>query len=549
MGSATPVWAVFRHRTFAIIWLATVASNIGAWMYNVASGWLMLSLDSDPFVVSMVQVANSLPMFFFAIPAGALVDIVDSRRFLLLGELAITLLSVLFAILVSRHLVGPANLLALSFLLAVGDALTAPAWQAVVTQLVAKSELSSAIASNSVGINVSRAIGPALGGFIIAAYGLAAPFWIDAFSNVGVIAALIWWRPVQPAGPRLPPESFGNAVVTGLRHARYNPYLRATLIQAAGFFTVASAYWALLPLVVNRQMHGGPTLYGAMLACVGISAVGGAVFLKRLRGAWGADRLLRAATLVTAAATGILAMAAGPMLAVIASLLVGASWIAAVSTLNVSAQLALPDWVRGRGLAMYVTVMFGALTAGSAVWGELATLGGLRVSLFVAAVAAVLVVPVSLRWKLQADSGIDLSPSMHWPAPIALHPVAPERGPVVVTIEYRIKPSSRDPFLLALSRYANERMRDGGYDWAVFEDPADDGRFLETFRADSWLEHLRQHARVTNTDRTSETAVLAFHIGERPKATHWVTAGHERAESMTGTAPSNISPTKQETVS
>jgi hypothetical protein len=173
---------------------------------------------------------------------------------------------------------------------------------------------------------------------------------------------------------------------------------------------------------------------------------------------------------------------------------------------------------------MYVTVMFGALTAGSALWGEIATLEGLRVSLLAAAVAAVLVIPLSLRWKLQTGPAIDLSPSMHWPEPIVLRPVDPDRGPVLVTIEYRIEPANRGRFLLALSHYANERRRDGAYDWGVFEYPADDRRFVETFLTDSWLDHLRQHERVTNADRISEAAVLRFQVGARPTATHLVRA-------------------------
>src|ERR1700721_454126 len=200
-------------------------------MYSVASGWLMTSLDADPFIVSMVQVANSLPMFLFAIPAGALVDIVDRRRFLIVGESAITITSAAFAALVWLHLITPKSLLLISFIVTVGSAVTAPAWQAVVAQLVPKPDLPSAVAANSVGINVSRAVGPALGGIIVGALGIAAPFWVDAFSNIGVLAALIWWRAPTRSAAALPPEPFRSAIRTGLRYARYNPYLRATLIR------------------------------------------------------------------------------------------------------------------------------------------------------------------------------------------------------------------------------------------------------------------------------------------------------------------------------
>ena len=520
-GSA---WAPFRHRLFAVIWMATVVSNIGGWMYNVGSGWLMTSLDPDPFVVSMVQVANSLPMFLFAIPAGALVDTVDRRKFLIYGESAIMITSTAFALCVWLHWIAPVSLLVLSFIVTVGSAVTAPAWAAVVGQLVPKTDLSAAVAANSVGINVSRAVGPAVGGLVIGAFGIAAPFWLDAFSNAGVIAALLWWRPSRQGGTPLPPEPFGRAVRTGLRHARYNQHLSATLIRAVGFFLFASAYWALLPLVARTRISGGPALYGVLLGAMGASAVGGAFFLRWLKAKLGADRLLSSATLATAAATALFALARDSATAVAASLIAGASWIAAVSSLNVSAQVALPDWVRGRGLAMYVTVMFGALTLGSAMWGEVAAAAGLPAALLLAALGALIAIPLTWRWKLQTGADADLSPSLHWPVPVTSHAVEPDRGPVLVLIEYHIDPKNREPFLRALGRSARERRRDGAYDWGVFEDPAHDGRYIETFRTDSWLEHLRQHQRVTKADRLIEQAARRFQIGDGPTMTHLVGA-------------------------
>src|ERR1700722_20181957 len=215
LHSATRAGSPFRHSAFTVIWIATVVSNIGGWMYNVASGWLMTSLDPNAFIVSMVQVANSLPMFLFAIPAGALADIVNQRRFLIVGESAVTLVSDAFAALVWLRLITPGSLLVFSFVVTIGSAMTAPAWQAVVGKLVPKQDLPGAVAANSVGINVSRAIGPALGGIIVGAFGIAAPFWVDAVSNIGVIAALIWWRAPKTSGSPLPPEPFASAIRAG----------------------------------------------------------------------------------------------------------------------------------------------------------------------------------------------------------------------------------------------------------------------------------------------------------------------------------------------
>ena len=518
--SASP----FRHRAFTVIWIATVVSNIGGWMYSVASGWLMTSLDPNAFTVSMVQVANSLPMFLFAIPAGALADIVNQRRFLIVGESTIAVVSAAFAALVWLHLITPASLLLFSFAVSVGSAMTAPAWQSVVVKLVPKPDLPSAVAANSVGINISRAIGPALGGVIVGAVSIAAPFWLDAFSNIGVIAALMWWRAPTRSATALPPEPFGSAIRTGLRYARYNPYLRATLVRTVAFFVFGSAYWALLPLVARTQIASGPALYGVLLGVIGASAVGGAFLLRRLREKLGADSLVAAASLGTALATGLFALAHHPATAITASVIAGVSWIAAVSSLNVSAQVALPEWVRGRGLAVYVTVMFGALTLGSAIWGQVAAVAGLPAALLIAAMGAAIVIPLTWRWKLQTGENVDFSPSMQWPDPVTTYSIEEDRGPVLVTVEYRIDPKNRKAFLAAIGQNSGQRRRDGAYDWGIFEDPANEGLFVETFLTDSWLEHLRQHQRVTNSDRISEQAVRRFHIGDAPKITHLISA-------------------------
>ncbi len=310
----------------------------------------------------------------------------------------------------------------------VGSAITAPGWQAVVPKLVPKADLPAAVAANSVGINVSRAVGPAIGGLLVGAMGIAAPFWVNGFSNLGVIVALVRWRPPRKSGTPLPPERFGNAMRTGLRHARYNSNLSATLIRATAFFVFAGAYWALLPLVARSQIAGGPALYGILLGTIGASAVGAAFGLRWLRARLDADRLLSIATLASAVATGLFALAHASAVAVAASLLAGASWIAAVSSLNVSAQIALPEWVRGRGLAVYVTVMFGALTIGSAIWGELAAVIGVPAALLIAAAGAIIAIPVTRAWKLQTGAMDDLSPSMHWPAPITTSAIEPDRG-------------------------------------------------------------------------------------------------------------------------
>lgn len=528
-------WSPFRHATFTVLWTATVVSNIGSWMYNAASGWLMTSLDPDPLIVSLVQVATMLPMFLFALPAGALADIIDKRKLLLIVESAITFVSAVFAAIVWLGLATAGNLLLFTFLIGVGGALTAPAWQAVVPQLVPKRDLHLAVSANSVGVNVSRALGPALGGVIAAGIGIAAPFWLNAISNLGIIGALLWWRSSPTGNQRLPAERFSGAMRAGFRHARNNPHLRATLIRAAAFFLFASAYWALLPLVARSQILGGPDLYGFLLGAIGAGAVGGAFGLPWLKAKLGPDRLVAAGTFGTAITLVLFALARDTPTALTASVIAGVSWIAVLSSLNVSAQVALPEWVRGRGLAMFVTAFFGAMTLGSAIWGQVAGMAGLPAAHVIAAAGALLAIPVTWRWKLQTGAGIDLTPSMHWPAPIVTREIERDRGPVLVVIEYRIDPRDREPFLAALERLGHERRRDGAYAWGTFEDAAVEGRMVETFLVESWLEHLRQHERVTNADRVLQDTVHRFHTGGAPTVTHLIAS--EPTGTFAGTNP------------
>ena len=517
-----------RHPPYAVLWTAMVFTNIGWWMYTAAAGWLMTDLTVDPLMVSMVQVATGLPMFLLALPAGALADIVDKRRLLIWAEIGIVAIAATFAVLVSFSRITPSTLLLFTSLLGAGAAIIAPAWQSIVPLLIKRKEdLPAAVALNSVGVNISRAIGPALVGVLTVGIGVAAPFWINALSNLGSIGGLLWWRSPKRMSSQLPTERFFAAIRTGARYARHNPLLSATLIRAAGFFVFASAYWALLPLVARTQIGGGPTLYGVLLSALGAGAIGCALALPRLTARLGPNGLVVAATIGTALALGLFGVAREPWTALAASLLAGMCWIAAVSSLNVSAQYSLPNWVRGRGLAIYVTVFAGTMALGSAAWGQLASIIGLSMTHFLGAACALLAIPLLRRWRLQSSGGIGLAPSMHWPAPVVTGQIDDDAGPVLVTIEYDVLPNNREPFLDALDLLSAQRRRDGAYAWGVFEDTAERSRFVETFLVESWLGYLRQHERVTKADHAVEKRVHSFLISE-PKITHLVTPGRSQ---------------------
>jgi MFS family permease len=518
-----PAWSPFRYTIFTVLWVATVVSNTGSWMQSAAAGWLMTTLSPEPLNVALVQAATTLPMFLFSLPAGALADIVDRRRLLIVVQIAAVAIAALFAIFVWLEWITPNCLLTFLFLTGIATVLAMPPWQAVVPQLVPKKELRSAVALNGVGLNISRALGPALAGVAIGALGMAAPYWINALSTFAVVGALIWWRPPHSIAQSLPAERFVSAIRSGLRYALYNPDLRATLIRSAGFFPLASVYWALLPLLVRAQIAGGPETYGILLGAIGAGAVCGA-FVLPAAAKLGADRVMTGATVGTALALVLFAIAREPVTGLVACVFAGISWVAAIATLNVSAQFALPGWVRGRGMAMFATAQFAGLAVGSIVWGQAAQVIGLPAVHIIAAIALVAAVPLLRRWKLQTAADLDLAPSMHWPAPLLTHDIEPDRGPVLVTVEYVVAAVDRAAFLAAITKLAGERRRDGAFDWGIYEDAAHEGVFVETFCVDSWLDHMRQHQRVTNADRVLQDAVHRFQAEGTPAVRHLIAA-------------------------
>jgi MFS family permease len=516
---ASSAFAPLRQPVFAVLWAATVLGNVGTFMRDVASAWLVADLSGSPSAVAMVQVAGTLPIFLLAIPAGVLSDIVDRRKLLigiqiLLGCVSATLLSLALAgRLTVEILVG------LTFIGGVGAALMGPTWQSIVPELVARADLRKAVALNSLGFNIARAIGPALGGVLLVAFGAAATYGADLLSYLIVVAALIWWRRPIGAADALR-ERFGGAFRAGLRYARASQELHRVLIRAALFFICASAIWALLPLAARNLLGGGAGFYGLLLGAVGTGAILGAGVLPRIGARISLDGIMLGAALVTAAVGAGLALGPPQWLAVLLLLVLGAAWIAALTTLNGTVQAVLPNWVRGRGLAIYLTVFNGASAAGSLLWGLTAEAVGLQATLLIAAVALVIVAFVALRLPLPAGEA-DLTPSSHWPEPLVAEPVAHDRGPVMITLEYRIPPDSRRDFLAAIHRLAAERRRDGAFAWGVSEDAADAERIVEWFLVDSWAEHLRQHARVSQADADLQAEVLGFHAGpSAPVVTH-----------------------------
>lgn len=536
MSSAQPAlstaWEPLRQPLFRALWIAAVTSNIGTWMQEVAAAWLMTSLTESPILVALLQTALSLPFFLLALPAGALADMIDRRRMLLFTQLWMLAAAAVLGLLTIAGITTPWVLLALTFALGLGTAMNMPVWQAIVPEVVPRPSLPAAVALNGVGINLGRAVGPALGGLIVAALGPGAVFLLNAASFIGVIIVLYGWRRTPPENT-FPKERVFNAVRSGMRYVQYAPALRVVLVRIGLFVVCGSALWALLPLVARRQLGLDATGYGLLMGSLGLGAVVGALLLPQVRRSVSLDRLVAGATLLFATVTVMLATQRSILLLSAVMIVGGAAWITLISSFNTAAQMAVPAWVRARALAVYLLIFQGGMAGGSLLWGAVAARAGVSLALTGAALGLVVGLAAALRYRLESGEALDLAPSLHWSDPVTAIDLRPEQGPVLVTVEYHIDPQQAPAFTAALAELGRVRRRDGAFRWEVFCDVANPRRYIELFFVDSWAEHLRQHTRMTNADRAIETRVRSFHLGDdAPTVSHLVAPRADAARKM-----------------
>jgi MFS family permease len=508
--------APLRSPVFRALWIAALVSNIGTWMQSVGAVWQVGNQSGSAALVALVQTAVSLPIVLLALPAGAAADVVDRRRLLLLTQTWMLVSAAALCVATALGLASPAAVLALTFLLGLGNAANAPAWQATIPELVGGRLLAPAVALNSAGFNIGRAIGPALGGLVVAAAGPAAVFGLNALSYLGVLAVLWRWR--RPPQDKLGAgEQMLGAIGAGIRYVRFAPLLRAVLLRTALFILPASALWALLPVVARGALGLDATGFGLLLGALGIGSVAGAVVLPRLRRAVPIDRRVVAATCLYALATVVLAVVGSALVVGLAMVAAGMAWLAILTSFNVATQTAVPRWVRARGLAVYLLVFQGGLAVGSALWGVVAGRVGERTALLAAAASFGLGLLAALRWRLQGIGALDLTPSVR-PEPVTVLDPEPDDGPVLVLVRYRVDLARAEEFASAMRAMRRVRRRDGAYRWGLFEDVADPSCFVETYVVRSWAEHLRQHERFTAEDLAVRERVRSFHIGDDPPA-------------------------------
>lgn len=516
----------FKYSAFRIFWLAALISNTGTWMNSVGASWLMADLQSSPLMVALVQSATTLPFFLLALPSGALADILDRRKLIITTNVLMMSTAFVFAYLVWQQEINPISLLGFTFLLGVGAAFTAPAWQSLVPGTVPKAQLSQAVALGSININLSRAIGPAIAGVLVTKYGLTAPFAANALSFIAIILAMLLYRQEQAkALSTLPKEKVGRAIRAGIRYALFSKPLQATMLHAFGFMFFANAFWGLIPLIAKQHLQGDAAFFGYLMTAIGVGGVLAGLSLPKLKRRFKANTLVMIGSFGIAALTAFFAIVSAQWQALVAGLGFGVCWVLVLSSVNISAQQSLPDWVRARGLAVYLMVFFLGISLGSAFWGWIAKQYSINIAMNGASLGAVLFMLLTYKLKLQQGGEMDFTPSLHWPVPIATQSVDFEQGPVMVTICYQINQQDKHAFLQAIHKLRAVRMRHGVYQWGVFENTEQPGQYLEYFNEDNWAEHLRHHEHLPKEDKILQDHVLVFHQGEQPpKVTHFIAA-------------------------
>ena len=514
-ASDASTWAPLRQPVFRMLWGVWMTANICMWMNDVAAAWLMTSLTTSPVMVALVQSASTLPVLLLGLPSGALADILDRRRYFMATQFWVASVAVITCAVIVLGGMSAPLLLALTFANGVGLAMRWPVFAAIVPELVARPQLSAALALNGIAMNASRIAGPILAGALIASAGSAYVFVLNAVLSVLAGFAIRSWRREQKAST-LPGERFWGAIRVGVQHVGQSTRMHAVLLQVALFFLQSTALLALLPLVA-KGLHGGDAgTFTLLLASMGSGAITAAVFLPRLRLRITRDQLVRYGTLLHAAATVAVSLAPHIYLAAPAMFAAGMAWISVANSLTLSAQLALPNWVRARGMSIYQMALMGGSAVGAALWGQVATWTEVRTSLLCAAAAALVGLLLTRRLRFETAQEEDHTPTdAIRPLESVLSP-DPLDGPVLVTVEYRIDPKHAQQFRDVMKESRRSRLRQGVLSWGLFRDTADPGLYIEHFIDETWAEHLRRFDRMTAADLGLRERRLAFHVGDEP---------------------------------
>jgi len=526
--------AVFRDR-----WIASTVSNLGTWMQDTAGTWLMTSLTSSPLLIALMQTAASLPVLGLGLLAGATADLFDRRRLLIfwqswmLGSVAV------LAVLTFLGHISPWSLLAFTFLLNIGSAMNNPAWQAIIPELVPRKLIPDSVSLNAASNNLARALGPALGGLMVAAFkrtdtGTAYVFLLNSVSFAGVIWVLVNWKRIPLFKSALPSERMAASIRSGLRYVRYSPNLQASLLRAFTFTFFFSAIWSLLAVVARNDLHQGALGYGILNGSLGLGAVAAAFTLPRLRRRFITDHIIAAATFYNVFTLIVIARIHRPSIIIATLIVAGFTWTSTMASLNTSVQISVPAWVQARALGTYMMTFQGGLALGSVLWGAIAQRTSTPTALLCAAGGLAGTFPFVRRFHILRGGIPDTTPREPRRAAPTLTPFPDadpdagdpaEAGPVRISIHYRIPLENYGEFTLAIHQLRGVRLRGGALRWGIYRDADDPKDLNETFIMESWLDYLRSRERMTAADEQIRLKVWALnHDAQPPSITYQVYA-------------------------
>jgi len=517
--TAKSAWSPLYQPFFRALWIANLVSLTGTWMHEVGTAWLMTSLTMSPFTVSLVQTATTLPIFFVALPAGALADIVDRRRLLLFTQMWMLLAALGLGITTLAGFVSPSVLLFFVFVLSLGAAINGPAWQSIIPELVSREEMPSAVTLGSVGFNIARAIGPALGGFVVSLVGPGFTFLLNAVSFCGVVIVLKRWHRV-PQESTLPAERLIGAMRTGLRYVRNAPMVQAVLVHTLIFSVFTCALWAFLPIVAREYLQLSSVGYGMLLGFFGSGALVGAYLIPKIKSKFSLNNIVAGTTMLMALTIAGLATVRSFIVILAIMAAGGMAWLILISVFSIAVQAVIPSWVRGRVLSVFMLVFFGGFAGGSMLWGALAVVAGIPYTLVGVAILLLIGIVLTQKYKLPTGEDLDLTPVQQLPSHLTTKGITNEERPVLVVIDRKIDRGQEADFLEAVRPLKMLRLRDGAIRWNLFRDITDPSHFIESFIIESWIEYLRQHERSTVSDQEIEERVDAFHVGDMPSETH-----------------------------
>jgi MFS family permease len=514
----------FKSSMYRTLWIAALFSYVGAAMYDTGASWLMTSLAPNPLFVSLVTTATTLPIFLFALPSGILSDIFDRRSILLITCAYMFTISTVLGMFTLIGLTTPTILLIFTFALGAGTTMIRTPIIPSLSGLVPRSELPAALTLSALASNIGRVAGPTIGGFIVAAIAPWAVFFLNSASFIGMIIVLSrlprksnaqqHYQDQHQQQSSLPPENIIRAILVQMRYIRYSQAAHVLIVRAGLFTLCSSALLSLLPLLAKSELGLDSTGFGLLLGSFGMGAiVCGIVILPRLRPKASVESLITGSIALLAIVTFTMGYARDFGILCIAMALGGAAYITILSKFYIIGIKSAPKWIGARVLAVYLLILNGGLVVGSVIWGTVANIFGIPITLVVASLALAATIIAKKRYSSTLLDDLDFTPaSDHWSLPpqASVDPSQNENQ-ALIAIEYnKIDPKLSDEFEQSVRELGRILRSEGMAYWELFQDPADIGHYIEIRIADTWTDHIRQHEYVTKNVQAMEDRIRAL---------------------------------------